>query len=81
MKPAGFAALAGKIRELIQQWLLTKKRKGGSIEQPAGKRARTEQAFGGVGLAGSMCRGVAQKEGGRLSPDPVPVLAAKCKSA
>jgi hypothetical protein len=41
MKPAGFAALAGKIRELIQQWMLSNKRKGGSIEQPAGKRART----------------------------------------
>jgi hypothetical protein len=47
MKPAGFAALAGKIRELIQQWLLTKKRKGGSIEQPAGKRARNDKAVGG----------------------------------
>ncbi len=50
MKPAGFAALAGKIRELIQQWMLSKKRKGGSIEQPAGKRAKTEQAaVGGSG--------------------------------
>ena len=47
MKPAGFAALAAKIRELIQQWMLSKKRKGGRIEQPAGKRARTDQAVGG----------------------------------
>ncbi len=47
MKPAGFAALAGKIRELIQQWMITRKRKGGSIEQPAGKRARADQAVGG----------------------------------
>ncbi len=47
MKPAGFAALAGKIRELIQQWMITKKRKGGSIEQPAGKRARADHAVGG----------------------------------
>ncbi len=43
MKPAGFAALAGKIGELIQQWMVSKKRKGGRIEQPAGKRAKTEQ--------------------------------------
>jgi hypothetical protein len=50
MKPAGFAALAGKIRELIQQWMLSKKRKGASIEQPAGKRAKTEQAA--VGASG-----------------------------
>jgi hypothetical protein len=47
MKPAGFAALAGKIRDLIQQWMLSKKRKGGSIVQPDGKRARTDQAAGG----------------------------------
>jgi hypothetical protein len=67
---------------MIQQWLLTKKRKGGSIEQPAGKQARTEQEVGGVSRpAGSVCRGGALKEGRRPSPDPVPVLAAKCKSA
>ncbi len=47
MNPAGFSALAGKVRELIQQWMITKKRKGGSIEQPAGKRARADQAVGG----------------------------------
>ncbi len=47
MKPAGFAALAGKIRDLIQQWMLSRKRKGGSIAQPDGKRARTDQAAGG----------------------------------
>jgi hypothetical protein len=53
MKPAGFAALAGKIRELIQQWMVSKKRKGGRIEQPAGKRAKTEQAVaGGSGHTG-----------------------------
>jgi hypothetical protein len=47
MKPAGFAALAGKVREIIQQWMITKKRKGGSIELPAGKRARADQDVGG----------------------------------
>jgi len=47
MKPVGFAALAGKIRDLIQQWMLSRKRKGGSIAQPDGKRARTDQAAGG----------------------------------
>jgi hypothetical protein len=70
MKPAGFAALAGKIRELIQQWLLSKKRKGSSIEQPAGKRARTEQEGGGgsgpIGPGGQRVpRGSAK--GGRVS--------------
>ncbi len=49
MKPAGYAALAGKIREQILQWMLAKKRKGGSIEQPAGKRARIDPKAGGGG--------------------------------
>jgi hypothetical protein len=51
MKPAGHAALAGKIRAQILQWMLAKKRKGGSIEQPAGKRARVDSRVGGGGGA------------------------------
>ncbi len=47
MKPAGYAALAGKFRDQILQWMLAKKRKGGSIEQPAGKRARVDPRVGG----------------------------------
>jgi hypothetical protein len=42
MKPAGYASLAGRIKELIQQWRLEKKRKGSSSEQPAGKRFRLD---------------------------------------
>jgi len=54
MKPAGYAALAGRIRELIQQWLVEKQRKGGAIEQPAGKRTKLEPASGGgIGPGGS----------------------------
>jgi hypothetical protein len=53
MKPAGYAALAGKIRELIQQWLVAKKRKGGAKVQPAGKRAKLELASGGGSSLGS----------------------------
>jgi hypothetical protein len=51
MKQAGYAALAGKIRDQILQWMLAKKRKGGSIEQPAGKRARVDSRVGGGGGA------------------------------
>jgi hypothetical protein len=45
MKPAGFvyfASLAGRIKELIQQWRLEKKRKSSGSEQPAGKRFRLD---------------------------------------
>jgi hypothetical protein len=64
MKPAGFAALAGKVRELIVQWLLAKKRKGSSIEQPAGKRARIDQD--GSGASGNVSNAGAKKGGPRL---------------
>jgi len=40
--PPGYASLAGRIKELIQQWRLEKKRKGSSAEQPAGKRFRLD---------------------------------------
>jgi hypothetical protein len=71
MKPAGFAALAGKIRELIQQWMLSKKRKGGTIEQPAGKRARTDQAVGGGnGSAGQRVPRSGAKGGRAAKPGP-----------
>ena len=33
----------------ILQWMLAKKRKGGSIDQPAGKRARIDPKAGGGG--------------------------------
>jgi hypothetical protein len=71
MKPAGFAALAGKIRELIHQWMLSKKRKGGTIEQPAGKRARTDQAVGGRnGSAGQRVPRSDAKGGRTAKPGP-----------
>ena len=71
MKPAGFAALAGKIRELIQQWMLSKKRKGGSIELPAGKRARTDQAVGGGnGSVGQRVPRSGAKGGRAAKPGP-----------
>ncbi len=65
MKPAGYAALAGKIRDLILQWLLAKKRKGGSIEQPAGKRARMDPR---VGSGGGTSGGAQSKNGGSRPP-------------
>jgi hypothetical protein len=68
MKPAGFAALAGKIRELIQQWMVSKKRKGGRIEQPAGKRAKTEQ----TAAKGSGKRGQRSGAKGSKSSKPGP---------
>jgi hypothetical protein len=71
MKPAGFAALAGKIREQIQQWMLSKKRKGSAIEQPAGKRARTDQAVGGGNAAAGQRAGRSGAKGGRAAkPKP-----------
>ncbi len=71
MKPAGFAALAGKIRDLIQQWMLSKKRKGGSIVQPEGKRARTDQAAGGgSGPTGQQVRQSGAKGGRAAKPGP-----------
>jgi hypothetical protein len=71
MKPAGFAALAGKIRELIQQWMLSKKRKGGNIEQPAGKRARTDQAVGGGNVSAGQRAPRSGAKGGRAAkPGP-----------
>jgi hypothetical protein len=61
MKPAGYASLAGKIKELVQQWRLEKKRKGGSADQPAGKRFRLDLPQpGGQGQIG----------GGRAGPSP-----------
>jgi hypothetical protein len=68
MKPVGFAALAGKIRELIQQWMVSKKRKGGRIEQPAGKRAKTEQTV----AKGSGKRGPRSGAKGSKSSKPGP---------
>jgi hypothetical protein len=65
LKPAGYAVLAGKIRDLILQWMLSKKRKGGSIEQPAGKRARTDPRVGGRGGTSS---GGQPKKGGPRPP-------------
>jgi hypothetical protein len=71
MKPAGFAALAGKIREQIQQWMLSKKRKGSTIEQPAGKRARTDQAVGGGNVAAGQRAARSGAKGGRAAkPKP-----------
>jgi len=71
MKPAGFAALAGKIREQIQQWMLSKKRKGSAIEQPAGKRARTDQAVGGGNAAAGQRAARSGAKGGRAAkPKP-----------
>jgi hypothetical protein len=61
MKPAGYAALAGKIRDQILQWMLAKKRKGGSIEQPSGKRARMDPRVGGGGVTSG---GAQTKKGG-----------------
>jgi hypothetical protein len=84
MKPAGFAALAGKVRELIVQWVLAKKRKGSSIEQPAGKRARMDQdgsgttgngGNAGAKKAGRARRGAAPRE--EEGQRPVPALSCK----
>jgi hypothetical protein len=57
MKPAGYSALTGKIKELIQQWLVARKRKGGAIVQPAGRQVRLDP----VGDLGSSSR---QKKSG-----------------
>jgi hypothetical protein len=79
MKPAGYAALAGKIRDLILQWMLAKKRKGGSIEQPAGSEPGQTlgSAAGAVPAAapsrrkeGRARRGAAGRAGERPRPDP-----------
>jgi hypothetical protein len=71
MKPAGYAALAGKIREQILQWMLAKKRKGGSIDQPAVKRARMDPKAGGGGGGGQPKKGGSRpvrggQKGGRV---------------
>jgi hypothetical protein len=66
MKPAGYAALAGRIRELTQQWLFARKRKGDPMVEPAGKRAKTDPDAGASG-----CKGGAKKGGPRpLRGDP-----------
>jgi len=65
MKPAGYAALAGKIRELAQQWMMAKKRKGEAIAQPAGKRAKLEPTSGsGSGPGGPSGSASGKKKGG-----------------
>jgi hypothetical protein len=61
MKSAGYASLAGRIKELVQQWRLEKKRKGSSVEQPAGKRFRLDLPLPG---------GQGQSSGGRTGPSP-----------
>jgi hypothetical protein len=61
MKPAGYASLAGRIKELVQQWRLEKKRKASSGDQPAGKRFRLDLPLPG---------GQGQSGGGRTGPSP-----------
>ncbi len=69
MKPAGYAALAGKIRELAQQWMMAKKRKGDAIAQPAGKRAKLEPTSGsGSGPGGPSGSASGKKKGGPYPP-------------
>jgi hypothetical protein len=65
MKPAGYAALAGKIRELTHQWMLARKRKGEPIAQPAGKRVKTDPEGSKAGASGSSVGG---KKGGPRPP-------------
>ncbi len=63
MKPAGYPALAGKVRELTQQCMLARKRKGEPIAQPAGKRAKTDPE--GCNASASSSSGGGKKGGPR----------------
>ncbi len=75
MKPAGYAALAGRIRELTQQWLFARKRKGDPMMEPAARgRKRTRMqahpaARAGPRRLGRARRGATQRRGkGRVPP-------------